>query len=172
MLAFVLTDVDRATAQQAGESPSTRASEPAYTPVVVSDEARAIHARGYVFDGHNDLPWEVRERGSRSFDKLDISQSQPQLHTDIPRLRQGGVGAQFWSVYVPSYTAASGLAHQMTLEQIEIVHSMLAKYPETFELALTSEDVVRIRAAGKIASLIAIRSTGPIRAATSPKRVG
>lgn len=127
-----------------------------YVPVVVSDEARAIHSRSFVFDGHNDLPWEVRERGSRSFDTIDISKPQPQLHTDIERLQQGGVGAQFWSVYVPARTAASGLAHQMTLEQIEIVQAMIARYPETFELALTSDDVMRIRAEGKIASLIGV----------------
>ncbi len=149
---------ERASGQGAGDLQvqSEREAAANYTPVVVSDQARAIHQRSFVFDGHNDLPWEIRERGSRSFDKLDISQAQPQLHTDIPRLRQGGVGAQFWSVYVPAYTAASGLAHQMTLEQIEIVQAMLAKYPETFELALNSDDVLRIRAQGKIASLIGV----------------
>ncbi len=153
-----LVGPERASAQATGDVqvPSERDPGASYTPVVVSDQARAIHQRSFIFDGHNDLPWEIRERGSRSFDKLDISQAQPQLHTDIPRLRQGGVGAQFWSVYVPAYTAASGLAHQMTLEQIEIVQAMLAKYPETFELALTSDDVMRIRAQGKIASLIGV----------------
>lgn len=128
---------------------------PAERPLVdVSAEALAIHGRGFVFDGHNDLPWVVRLEASRSFDKLDISQSQPKIHTDIPRLRQGGVGAQFWSVYVPADTLASGAAHQTTIEQIEIVKAMVQRYPETFELAFTSEDVLRSRAAGKIASLI------------------
>jgi len=124
--------------------------------VVVSAEALGIHQRGYVFDGHNDLPWVVRTKASRSFDALDISQPQPQIHTDIERLRQGGVGAQFWSVFVPARTAESGLSHQMTLEQIEIVKAMVARYPETFELALTSEDVERIRSQGKIASMIGV----------------
>lgn len=156
VLAGILGSSGRALAQEAAGVQSGGETATAYIPVVVSDEARVIHGRSYVFDGHNDLPWEIRERGSRSFDKLDISQSQPQIHTDIPRLRAGGVGAQFWSVYVPAHTVASGLAHQMTLEQIEIVQAMLAKYPETFELALTSDDVVRIRAAGKIASLIGV----------------
>ena len=87
-------------------------------PVVVSDEARAIHSRSFIFDGHNDLPWEVRERGSRSFDTIDISKPQPQLHTDIARLHQGCVGAQYWSVYVPARTAASWLAHLTTLREI------------------------------------------------------
>jgi membrane dipeptidase len=134
------------------------AQEPAVAAdkVEVSERARAIHARSFVFDGHNDLPWEVRKNASRSFEKLDIAQLQPQQHTDIPRLRQGGVGAQFWSVYVPSDTAHQGVAHQQTLEQIEIVHAMIARYPDTFALALTSHDVERLRAEGKIASLIGV----------------
>ncbi|MCA9193249.1 MAG: dipeptidase [Planctomycetales bacterium] len=124
--------------------------------VIVSDLARQIHFRSYVFDGHNDLPWEVRKRASRTFDNLDISQPQPEIHTDIPRLRQGGVGAQFWSVYVPSNTADSGISHQMTLEQIEIVKAMVQRYPETFSLALNSEDIQQARREGKIASLIGV----------------
>ena len=127
-----------------------------FQPVVVSDQAQAIHRRSYVFDGHNDLPWTLRTEASSSFEKLDIAQPQPKIHTDIARLKQGGVGAQFWSVYVPAHTAASGLAHQMTLEQIAIVEALCRRYPDTFEKALTSEDVMRIRASGKIASLIGV----------------
>ncbi len=128
---------------------------PVERPIVtVSPEALAIHHRGYVFDGHNDLPWVVRTEASRSFDALDIAQPQPKIHTDIQRLKSGGVGAQYWSVYVPADTVATGVAHQTTIEQIEIVHAMIKRYPETFELALTSEDVERCRANGKIASLI------------------
>lgn len=125
-------------------------------PVVVSQQALEVHQRGYVFDGHNDLPWELRTKGSRSFAAIDIAKPQPELHTDIPRLKAGGVGAQFWSVYVPARTAGSGEAHQMTLEQIEIVHAMMDKYPETFELARSYSDILRIRQAGKIASLIGV----------------
>jgi membrane dipeptidase len=120
----------------------------------ISERAAQIHQRGYVFDGHNDLPWEVRTKASRQFDELDISQSQPKLHTDIPRLRAGNVGAQFWSVYVPVETIAAGNAFQTTREQIDLVHKMIARYPDVFELALNADDVERIQAAGKIASLI------------------
>jgi membrane dipeptidase len=75
------------------------------------------------------------------------------MHTDIPRLRAGGVGGQFWSVYVP--TKLSGPeAVQATVEQIDVVHRMCARYPETFELALTAADVERIHRKGRIASLI------------------
>jgi membrane dipeptidase len=136
---------------------SAEAADPPVRPVVVvTPEARAIHARSFVFDGHNDLPWEIRTQGSRSFEKLDIAQPQPKLHTDIARLKTGGVGAQFWSVYVPSETAYDGSAHAKTLEQIEIVQAMIARYPETFAAARTASDVEAARAAGKIASLIGV----------------
>jgi membrane dipeptidase len=120
----------------------------------ISERAAAIHQRGYVFDGHNDLPWEVRNKTTKLFDEMDISKPQPKLHTDIARLRAGNVGAQFWSVYVPVETIAAGNAFQTTKEQIDLVHKMIALYPETFELALNAQDVERIEATGKIASLI------------------
>jgi membrane dipeptidase len=136
---------------------SVLAGEPvARGTVVVTPRALEIHQRSFVFDGHNDLPWEIRTEGSRSFEKLDISQSQPKLHTDIARLKKGGVGAQFWSVYVPADTAYNGSAHQKTLEQIEIVQAMIARYPETFAAARTANDVMAARSSGKIASLIGV----------------
>jgi len=125
-------------------------------PVVVTDQARQIHQSAIVIDGHNDLPWELRKQGSISFDPLDISKPQETLQTDIPRLREGGLGAQFWSVYVPASTDGDGTALATTLEQIELVHAMLRRYPGTFELARTSDDVLRIHASGKIASLIGV----------------
>lgn len=141
----------------AGLSPASRADQPTSRgAVTVTPQAMEIHRRGFVFDGHNDLPWEIRTNGARSFEKLDIARPQPKLHTDIARLKQGGVGAQFWSVYVPSDTAYDGSAHQKTLEQIEIVHAMIARYPDTFVAARTSSDVQTARAAGKIASLIGV----------------
>lgn len=124
--------------------------------VEVSQQALDIHHRSFVFDGHNDLPWEVRTNGSRSFDVLDIAKPQPKLHTDIARLRKGGVGAQYWSVYVPAATAESGTAHQTTLEQIEIVKAMCDKYPDVFALAMNYDDIEKALAAGKIASLIGV----------------
>jgi membrane dipeptidase len=126
-------------------------------PVVLTDEARQLHASSLVIDGHNDLPWELRQQAQGRFDRLDISKPQPQkLQTDIPRLRQGGVGAQFWSVWVPGSTAKRGEALSTTLEQIALVKAMIARYPETFELALTTDDIERIYKDGKIASLIGV----------------
>ena len=119
------------------------------------ERARALHQRHPVIDGHNDYPWAVREKTRGDLEKLDISRPQPSLHTDIARLRSGGVGGQFWSVYVPADLAGER-AVTATLEQFDIVHRMLQRYPETFELALTASDVERIIATGKIASLIGV----------------
>jgi membrane dipeptidase len=118
------------------------------------ERARALHRQVPLIDGHNDYPWAVREHvPDRDLSKLDISKSQPKIHTDIERLRRGGLGAQFWSVYVPSSMQGQA-AVTATLEQIDIVYSMLRAWPDTFELALTAGDVERIFKAGKIASLI------------------
>lgn len=131
-------------------------SEERRGPVELSDAASSVHKAGFVFDGHNDLPWALRTNASSSFAKMDISQAQPKLHTDIARLRQGNVGAQFWSVYVPADTAKRGTALLRTLEQIELVHAMMDRYPETFDFARTVDDIERIQASGKIASLIGV----------------
>lgn len=119
-----------------------------------ADRARALHRQAPVIDGHNDYPWALRERDpARNIDTLDIRVAQPSIMTDIPRLKAGGVGGQFWSVYVPG-TMQGQTAVTATLEQIDIVHRMIRRYPDTFELALTAADVDRIRKAGRIASLI------------------
>ncbi len=117
------------------------------------ERARALHKQVPLIDGHNDYPWALRENASRDLDKLDISKPQPSIMTDIARLKAGGVGGQFWSVYVPAELQGQA-AVTATLEQIDIVHRMLRKYPETFELALTADDVERIFKRGRIASLI------------------
>ncbi len=132
------------------------AQSTASAPIIVSERAQQIHDAALLIDGHNDLPWALRENGSTSFEKLDIAGACPSLHTDIPRLRKGGVKAQFWSVYVPANTRLKGESLQTTLEQIAIVEAMLARYPDTFELARTANDIERISRAGKIASLIGV----------------
>jgi membrane dipeptidase len=104
-----------------------------------------------IIDGHNDLPMQLRARYGYRVEGLD--EQRPGLQTDLPRLRAGRVGGQFWSVYVPVELQGQQ-AVTATLEQIDIVHRMMRKYPDTFELALTADDVDRIFKAGKIASLI------------------
>jgi membrane dipeptidase len=132
-----------------------RESIGARPPISVTDRARKIHASAPVIDGHNDLPWAIRS-SQRAFDAIDLRKPQPEFHTDIGRLHRGGVGAQFWSVYVPARTRQQNVALATTLEQIELVKRIVARYPDVFALALTSDDVVRIRDSGKIASMIGV----------------
>lgn len=119
----------------------------------VSEQARRIHESGLLIDGHNDLPWLLRTAGDVSFTKIDISKRLTKGQTDIPRLREGGLKAQFWSVYIPS--EHPNPARTVT-EQIDLVHRMIERYPDDFELALSADDIERIARAGKIASLIGI----------------
>jgi membrane dipeptidase len=120
-----------------------------------------------LIDGHNDLPWEIREKFGNAAG-LDLSadtanlppakdavEVQTPLMTDIPRLRKGHVGGQFWSVWIPP-TVTGAAAVKMTIEQIDIVHTMVARYPKDLEMAYSAEDILRSHKAGRIASLIGI----------------
>jgi membrane dipeptidase len=120
---------------------------------VVDDRIRSLLAAHPVFDGHNDIPWALRKQVDYDLDARDIARSQPSLHTDIPRLRQGGVGAQFFSVFVPG-TLDPGDAVIATLEQIDCVRRIVARYPETFRAARTAADVRAAVAEGRIAALM------------------
>ncbi len=119
------------------------------------EQARRILREVPLIDGHNDLPWAVRINFALSLDSANIAQPQPRLMTDIPRLKAGIVGGQFWSAYSPSSFAGRGAA-RVGMEQVDLVHRLVAKYPETFELARTADDIVRIHRSGKIASLIGL----------------
>lgn len=118
------------------------------------EAARALLAEHPVVDGHNDLPWALREQVRYDLDRRDIAADQTgHLHTDIPRLRAGGVGAQFWSVYVRTdYTGDQAVS--ATLEQIDVVRRMAARYPGDLRLAYTADDMEAARADGRIASLM------------------
>jgi membrane dipeptidase len=124
-------------------------------PEALMARAKALHKAVPLIDGHNDFPWALREANpARDLDALDLrAHLAPPIMTDIPRLRAGGVGGQFWSVWVPP-SLSGDAAVRTTLEQIDVVHRMVAKYPDTFQLALTADDVDRAFKAGKIASLI------------------
>ena len=116
--------------------------------------ARALHRQSPLIDGHNDYPMALREHDpAASLDTLDISKPQPSIMTDLPRLKEGGVGGQFWSVYVPVERQGAD-AVTATLGQIDIVYRMLRRYPQALELALSADDIERIFKSGKIASLI------------------
>ncbi|NOS68804.1 MAG: membrane dipeptidase [Verrucomicrobia bacterium] len=117
---------------------------------------RALLRKSPLIDGHNDVPWQYR-KFTNNLDVVDFaadtSRLKPTWATDIPRLRAGGVGGQFWSVYVPAKLPGAE-ALQATLEQIDVVHRLCARYPDALELALTADDIERIHRKGKIASLI------------------
>ena len=123
-----------------------------------------VLAKAPLIDGHNDLPWELRDRSKGHLATIDLRSNTAKLPvpeggapmmTDIPRLRAGRVGGQFWSVWVPTDLKGSD-AVQATLEQIDLVKRMVATYPADFQMAYTAADIRRIHHAGKIASLIGI----------------
>jgi membrane dipeptidase len=109
-----------------------------------------------LIDGHNDAPWAIRSRTSNhlaDFDFADTQTIERPMHTDITRLRDGGVGGQFWSVWIP-VELDHAEAVVTVIEQIDLVHRLIEKYPDDLELALTADDVLRIHSEGRIASLI------------------
>ncbi|MFJ2576494.1 dipeptidase [Kitasatospora aureofaciens] len=118
------------------------------------DRARALLRTAPVVDGHNDLPWAMREQVGYDLGTLDLAADQSdRLHTDLARLAEGGVGAQFWSVYVPTRLAGDH-AVSATLEQIDFVHALVERYPDRLRLARTADDMGAARAEGRIASLM------------------
>lgn len=125
-----------------------------------TDSTALVHAREIMrsiplIDGHNDLPYELRQKAGGDLDSLDIAVRQDSLMTDIPRLREGLVGAQFFVAYVPVDRIGNGAA-RFALMQIDLIHRMADRYPDTFEFARTAEDVRRIFDQGKIGVLIGL----------------
>jgi len=119
----------------------------------------AVLADTPLIDGHNDVPWAYRERVQNHLARLslaaDLSELDPPMHTDLRRLREGRVGGQFWSVYIPVEVAGPGAA-RVQLEQIDMARRIVAAWPDALELALGADDVVRIHRAGRVASLIGV----------------
>ncbi|WP_442279053.1 dipeptidase [Terrabacter sp. 2YAF2] len=115
--------------------------------------ARELLRAHPLVDGHNDLPWEAREQTGYDFEALDISGRLTTTQTDLPRLTEGGVGAQFWSVFVPS-TLQGDSAVTATLEQVDAVHRMIGAYADRLVLAGTADEVEQATATGRIASLL------------------
>jgi membrane dipeptidase len=117
------------------------------------DRARAVLAAHPIVDGHNDLAFALRERVDYDLDRFDVTARQAVTQTDLVRLAEGGVGGQFWSVYVPS----SGIGDRAvigTLEQVDFVHHLIERYPDRLSLALCAADVEKAQANGTIASLL------------------
>ena len=119
------------------------------------DRAKELHRQGQFIDGHNDLPYAFQNKAGGVLSRFDLSQPQPQLDTDIARLREGGVGGQFWVAYPPA-SLPEGEYVQRTLDDIDFIHNMVRRYPETFQLALTADESEAAFQDGRIASLIGI----------------
>jgi membrane dipeptidase len=115
--------------------------------------ARDLLRRFPIVDGHNDLPWALREAGQAGPGLADISGSVEFTHTDLPRLAEGGVGGQFWSVFVPAKLAGDA-AVATTIEQVDLVHRLVRRHPDAMELALTAAEAEWIMGSGKVACLI------------------
>lgn len=120
------------------------------------ERARRVLSTTPLVDGHNDLPWAIRGNRAAPMDlaAYDLRGRTPG-HTDLPRLREGRVGAQFWSVYIPASAREEGAA-RIQLEQIELARRLISRYPDELELATSVSDVERIFGAGKIASMLGI----------------
>ena len=132
------------------------AQTPAGDNAAGQERVMQILRRTPLIDGHNDLPWALRQGFGNDPYRVDLATNlaaTTRLHTDIPRLRAGGVGAQFWSVYVPASLEPVEAA-KATFEQIDTVKRIAAAYPSVFEIATTADDISRIHKAGRIASLI------------------
>jgi membrane dipeptidase len=130
------------------------------TPNTHIDAVRALLKRVPLVDGHNDTAWQIDRRFANQLAAFDFEATDglvPPMHTDLRRLRAGGVGAQFWAVYLTA-DVAGPRAVRALLEQIDVVHRLIEAYPTHLELALTADDVERIHGAGRIASLIGIES--------------
>ncbi|MBS0515367.1 MAG: dipeptidase [Proteobacteria bacterium] len=130
----------------------------------VNARVARVLAQTPLIDGHNDLPWEIRTRFGGDVTKIDLAadtsklaapEGEAKLMTDIPRMRAGHVGGQFWSVWIP-VSLKGPEAVQVTLEQMDIVKAMTARWPHDFAMAYSAADIRRIHKEGKIASLIGI----------------
>ncbi len=117
--------------------------------------AREILRTTPLVDGHNDLPWQIRGRALGVLDSLDIAEPQPEIMTDLARLEEGGLGAQYWSAYVSVEYIEAGGSARFVLQQMDLVHRLADRYDE-LEFARTADDVERIHGAGGIASMIGI----------------
>ena len=133
-------------------APSVQADSP--DPKLLA-RAQAILAEAPLIDTHNDLPTMLIEKYAGDVDKVDLTRPQPDLCADLPRLREGRIGAQFWSVWVDSKHMKTGTALHEALREFDVLHGLLARYPD-LELALTADDIERIHRSGRIASLIGV----------------
>ncbi|HSS07380.1 MAG TPA: membrane dipeptidase [Rhodanobacteraceae bacterium] len=133
-------------------------------PDRIAARVDAVLTKTPVIDGHNDLPWTLRERFGGDLSKIDLASDtaklappagEPAMMTDLPRARSGHLGAQFWSVWIPVATTGPA-AVQTTIEQIDLVKAIAARWPRDFAMAYSVADIRRAEHEGKVASLIGV----------------
>ncbi|MDX1395524.1 MAG: dipeptidase [Gemmatimonadota bacterium] len=151
-------DAANPTTPDAGAGPASAEQRPPTEEGDVTeaplDPAR-VHVAAIVVDGHNDLPWRIRGLWDLDLEPFAFDERHDDGHTDIPRLREGGVDVQFWAAYVPvRFTGADAV--RVAREQIDLIRRLVDRYPADLELALTRADVERIVGEGKIASMIGV----------------
>ncbi len=134
------------------------------------ERARAILQRAPLLDAHNDLPFALLERTGGDLTKVDLGKRQPGLPADIPRLREGRVGAQYWAIFVESDTRLTRTALHEALRVFDVALRMIESRPE-LELARTADDVVRITRTGRIASLIGVEGGQMIESSPAVLRI-
>jgi membrane dipeptidase len=117
--------------------------------------AKTLQKQIPLIDGHNDIAFQFMLQANRNLSRMDLNQHQPGLHTDIPRLKEGGVGGQFWSAYVPPSDQGERDV-QGTIWQIDLIHNMISRYPDAFKTALTADDVQDAHEGGRIGSMIGV----------------
>jgi membrane dipeptidase len=173
VLAVALVAGGGAIPTAAGPLPDAAQASQAADPLL--ERARALHRQVPLIDGHNDYPFQLRQKAGRDLEKLDITQPQPSVQTDIERLKRGGVGGMFFSAYAP-ISGQGALKNPQeavrgALEQIDVIHRITERYPTVFEQALTADDMERIFKTGKLGWFIGLEGGHHIDSSLSALRM-
>ena len=127
-----------------------------YGQITLTEEALRIHREALVIDGHNDMPGNILDKKLNLIPGFTLNDAQPELQTDIPRLRKGGVDAQIFVAYISPDHMRTGGGNRACIEQIELIHSLVDSHSDSLELAVSADDISRISKLGKIATLIGV----------------